>query len=192
MINNVTTKKLYFKSIVYHLWSWYGIFINKVLMPIDEHFFLFQLKLTLGKIDSWGNVKIIKIFIFYQRALYMKRTVIYEETSLQLYIRQCCKVYYIDKLQIDSMYLFITSLVILWIINCVYLYVSYCRMCYAILLNFLYVNIFFYKFCVRTKQVVFIIYTRYMSPTIHVVLKLNFILHTLLCNTITFLKVCCP
>ena len=38
MINNISTQNLYIKTIMYYLWSWYGIFINKVLVPSSELF----------------------------------------------------------------------------------------------------------------------------------------------------------
>ena len=39
MINNISMQNLYIKTIWYYLWNWYGIFINKVLVPSDELFF---------------------------------------------------------------------------------------------------------------------------------------------------------
>ena len=40
MINNISTQNLYIKTIMYYLWSWYGIFTNKVLVSSDNIVFL--------------------------------------------------------------------------------------------------------------------------------------------------------
>lgn len=40
MIHNISIQHLYFRTIVYYLWTWYEIFINTVMVPSKDFFFL--------------------------------------------------------------------------------------------------------------------------------------------------------